>query len=41
MYKRQSLGAGEYLFTDVLIEKLSDYYIEFEYDGLTYTNRCV
>ena len=33
-----SLGAGEYLFTDVLIEKLSDYYIEFEYDGLTYTN---
>ena len=33
-----SLGAGEYLFTDVLIEKLADYYIEFEYDGLTYTN---
>ena len=33
-----SLGDGEYLFTDVLIEKLSDYYIEFEYDGLTYTN---
>lgn len=33
-----SLGAGEYLFTDVLIDKLSDYYIEFEYDGLTYTN---
>ena len=23
---------------DVLIEKLQDYYIEFEYDGLTYTN---
>ena len=29
---------GEYLFMDVLIEKLQDYYIEFEYDGLTYTN---
>ena len=29
---------GAYLFTDVLIEKLGDYYIEFEYDGLTYTN---
>ncbi len=31
-------GHGEYLFEDVLIEKLGDYYIEFEYDGLTYTN---
>ncbi len=31
-------GHGEYLFEDVLIEKLQDYYIEFEYDGLTYTN---
>ena len=29
---------GSYLFMDVLIEKLQDYYIEFEYDGLTYTN---
>ena len=29
---------GAYLFEDVLIEKLQDYYIEFEYDGLTYTN---
>ena len=29
---------GAYLFMDVLIEKLQDYYIEFEYDGLTYTN---
>ena len=29
---------GKYLFMDVLIEKLQDYYIEFEYDGLTYTN---
>ena len=31
-------NGGAYLFTDVLIEKLGDYYIEFEYDGLTYTN---
>lgn len=31
-------GNGEYLFMDVLIKKLQDYYIEFEYDGLTYTN---
>ncbi len=31
-------GNGEYLFMDVLIEKLKDYYIEFEYDGLIYTN---
>lgn len=29
---------GAYLFVDVLIEKLPEYYIEFEYDGLTYTN---
>ena len=27
---------GEYKFTDVLIKELSNYYIEFEYDGLTY-----
>lgn len=31
-------GNGEYLIEDVLIEKLGDYYIEFEYDGLIYTN---
>ena len=31
-------NGGTYLFKDVLISKLSDYYIEFEYDGLTYTN---
>ena len=31
-------NGGAYLFEDVLIEKLQDYYIEFEYDGLTYTN---
>ena len=29
---------GKYLFMDVLIENLQNYYIEFEYDGLTYTN---
>ena len=29
---------GAYLFEDVLIEELEDYYIEFEYDGLIYTN---
>ncbi len=27
-----------YQFVDVLIEDLDNYYIEFEYDGLTYTN---
>lgn len=31
-------GDGEYLFEKVLIAKLGDYYVEFEYDGLTYTN---
>ncbi len=31
-------GHGEYLFIDVLKDKLADYYIEFEYDGLTYTS---
>lgn len=31
-------NGGKYQFVDVLIEKLQDYYIEFEYDGLTYTN---
>ncbi|MCI8759885.1 MAG: LPXTG cell wall anchor domain-containing protein [Clostridia bacterium] len=31
-------GNGEYLIEDVLIEKLGDYYMEFEYDGLIYTN---
>lgn len=29
---------GAYLFKDVLIEQLENYYIEFEYDGITYTN---
>lgn len=31
-------GHGEYLFVDVLKDNLADYYIEFEYDGLTYTS---
>ena len=31
-------NGGKYLFIDVLIEELDNYYIEFEYDGLTYTN---
>lgn len=31
-------GNGEYLFEEVLISKLKDYYVEFEYDGLTYQN---
>ena len=32
---------GAYLFTDVIIDKLQDYYIEFEYDGLRYQNVAV
>lgn len=31
-------NGGKYLFTDVLVDDLEKYYIEFEYDGLTYTN---
>lgn len=31
-------GNGEYRFENVLIEQLSNYYVEFEYNGLTYTN---
>ena len=34
----KTANGGSYLFTDVLVDKLSEYYIEFEYDGLTYTN---
>ena len=34
----KTADGGAYLFIDVLVEKLGDYYIEFEYDGLTYTN---
>lgn len=36
--KGTTANGGAYLFTDVEIDKLNDYYIEFEYDGLTYTN---
>lgn len=31
-------GNGEYFFEKVPVEDLEDYYIEFEYDGMTYTN---
>lgn len=31
-------GNGEYLFEEVDTDELSNYYIEFKYDGLTYTN---
>ena len=34
----KTANGGAYQFVDVLIEKLQDYYVEFEYDGLTYTN---
>lgn len=33
-----NLGGGEYEFDKVLISKLGDYYIEFEYGGLVYSN---
>lgn len=36
--RTNTADGGKYLFTDVLVEKLGNYYIEFEYDGLTYTN---
>ena len=31
-------GNGEYQFVDILKRNLENYYVEFEYDGLTYTN---
>lgn len=31
-------GHGEYQFVDVLKDKLQDYYVAFEYDGINYTN---
>lgn len=34
----KTANGGKYLFTDVLVDELENYYIEFEYDGLTYTN---
>ena len=30
------IEGGEYIFRDVLVEQLSNYYVEFEYDGLIY-----
>lgn len=36
--KATTANGGKYLFTDVLVDELGNYYIEFEYDGLTYTN---
>lgn len=30
------IDGGEYIFNDVLVEELSNYHIEFEYDGLIY-----
>ncbi|MEG1009595.1 MAG: hypothetical protein RSF67_07290, partial [Clostridia bacterium] len=32
---------GEYQFVDVLIDQLTNYVVEFEYDGLVYTNVIV
>lgn len=34
----KTANGGAYLFTDVLVDDLDKYYIEFEYDGLIYTN---
>lgn len=34
----KTANGGKYLFKDALVEDLEKYYIEFEYDGLTYTN---
>ena len=31
-------NTGAYQFIDVLVDDLNDYFIEFEYDGFTYTN---
>lgn len=35
------INGGEYIFEDVEIEKLADYYIEFEYDGLIYQSVAI
>ena len=35
------ITGGEYIFEDVEIEKLADYYIEFEYDGLIYQSVAI
>ena len=39
LYKE--IKGGEYIFYDVLIEELQDYYVEFEYDGLVYQSVVV
>lgn len=33
-----NINGGEFIFEKVAIGKLNDYHIEYEYDGLTYTN---
>lgn len=35
------ITGGEYIFEDVEIEKLGEYYIEFEYDGLIYQSVAI
>lgn len=35
------INGGEYIFNDVLIAELSNYYVEFEYDGLIYQSVTV
>mgnify|MGYP002978433640 CR=1 FL=1 len=39
--KYSEIYGGEYLFTDVEISKLSNYYIEYEYNGLKYKSVIV
>ena len=39
--KYNEIYGGEYLFTDVEISKLSNYYIEYEYNGLKYKSVIV
>lgn len=34
----KTANGGAYLFANVLLRDLGNYYVEFEYDGLTYTN---
>ena len=35
-YRPDEIDGGEYLFKDVLIDELDNYYIEFEYNGFIY-----
>lgn len=35
------IKGGEYIFNDVLIDQLANYYVEFEYDGLIYQSVAV